>query len=700
MRIRIGVRGCGVAALVALTVLVTFAPGAEAAEAPCAPYMFIGVRGSGDPQDTMGSQVGPEWGALSADLQAGGIDPNSGAVISDLALHYPAVPVEHAYHFPGGVTITGPDFQARNYAESVLRGAIEVIKEANRCKGSKLILAGHSQGAHAIMLALPLIDHHRVLAVSLFGDPLFKGSSYAGRGSFDPSRNGLAAGVKIPLLGSIPGLLRAGMTQNVLDAILDNPYAPDLKGRLFDYCNDGDGVCQGPFHCSFTSGCQVNGFSSHSAYKDNGDTVQAAAIIARLIRDDQASQGHPIPEPVPVSKGPVDVVFAIDSTGSMEPIIDSVRADVQALASQIAVVEPDYRLALVTYRDALPYCDDTYQATTVQDFTTDLAAFGSGLGSLVAEGGCDEPESVLTGAMQGLGLAFRPGATRVEVLVGDAPGHEPDPVTGNTVATVVARAQSQSVAIYGVDAGSAAETFVQLTGPTGGKVVSADQASQVATAIQQAITAQATAPTAAAGAVAARASRTARMPSRSQSGLGAATASLGGPVGVPLLLSAASSWSPLGRALTYHWDLNSDGVSDINTDIPVLAYTWPSPFNGEVTLTVTDSAGQSAVSRVPVSISGPGLASPGRPSSPRLRHTRHGLQVAWRAARTGGRPSAYVLRSGNGGVLAYVAAGVQKTQTATLGHLRSLRGLKLRVSALNAAGESPISAPSSAGRRH
>jgi hypothetical protein len=660
--------------------------------------MFIGVRGSGDPADTMGSQVGPEWGALSADLQASGINPNSRAVISDLALHYPAVPVVHDYHFPGGVTITGPDFQAQKYAESVLRGAIEIIKEARRCKSSKLILAGHSQGAHAIMLALPLIDHRRILAVTLFGDPVFKGSSYAGRGSFDASRNGLAAGVKIPFIASIPGLLSSGMTQNVLDAILGNPYARDLNGRLFDYCNEGDGVCQGFFHCSFATGCHINGFSSHSTYKDNGDTVQAAAIIARLIRDDQAAQGHPIPEPVPVSKGPVDVVFAIDSTGSMEPIIDSVRADVQTLASQIAVVEPDYRLALVTYRDGLPYCEDAYQATTVQDFTTDLTAFSSALGSLVAEGGCDEPESVLTGAMQGLNLAFRPGATKVEVLVGDAPGHEPDPVTGYTAANVIARAQSQSVAIYGVDAGAAFATFAQLTGLTGGQVVPADQASQVATAIQQAIIAQATAPAAAAGAVVARVSRTLHS-TRPQDGTRAREASLNGPVGVPVLLSAASSWSPLGRALTYRWDLSSDGAPDITTDTPVVTYTWPTPFSGEITLTVTDSAGQSAVTRIPASISGIGLPAPTRPSRPRVQRTRHGLRVTWHAGRGGGAPAAFIVRSANGGIVAYVAASTHKTQKITLSHLGRVRGFRVRVSAMNAAGESATSRPSASLRR-
>jgi hypothetical protein len=691
--------GALVIALIMLAALA--ATGAQAAEAPCAPYMFIGVRGSGDPKNTMGSQVGPEWRALSADLQGSGINVNDHTVIDDLALNYPAVPVIHDYHLPGGRTIPGPDVEAAAYAASVLAGTVQIVHEAKRCKGSKLILAGHSQGAHAIMLALPLLDHKRILAVTLFGDPIFRGSSYAAEGSFDARRNGLAAGARLSVTG-IPGLATIGFTAGVLDAISKNAYPADLKGRLFDYCNMGDGVCQGLFHCSFSDGCQFNGFATHSDYanKDNGSTEKAAAIIARLIRDDQGTQGHPIAEPAPQSKGPVDVVFAIDTTGSMAPIIDSVLADVRAMASQIASVEPDYRLALVAYRDALPYCDDYYQATTVQDFTPDTAAFSAAVGSLIATGGCDEPESVFTGAMQGLGLTFRPGATKVEILVGDAPGHDPDPVTNYSASDVVTRAQSQSVSIYGLDGGNATQTFSQLAGPTGGKVVSTAESDQVPAAIQQAISAQATAPSASAGSSPAFAVKSAlttgrgTLLARGAQAPGAAVYT--GPIGIPIPLSAADSWSPLGRALTYHWDFNSDGVVDVNTDVPVITNTWTTPFDGDVTLTVTDSAGQSAVTRVHVSVAGSAIAIPAKPQKPHVTRSGSGVRITWTAGHGGGVPAAYVLRSAGGVVISYLAPRKRRLQATVIRHVGKRTSFKVRVSAVNAAGESPISAPSNA----
>jgi Cutinase/von Willebrand factor type A domain/PKD domain len=664
---------------------------AGAASAPCAPYMFIGVRGSGDPQDTMGSQVGPEWGALNADLLASGIGVGAHATVNDVALHYPAVPVVHDYYI-GGHKITGPDFQATAYAGSVLAGTVAIVHEANRCRSSKLILAGHSQGANAIMLAVPLLDHRRVIAVTLFGDPLFHGSSYAGRGSFDASRNGLAAGARLPLIPGIPGLSAIGLTAGILDGISRNAYPGDLSGRLYDYCNAGDGVCQGLFHCSFSTGCKFNGFASHSLYATNGDTTEGAAIIAHLIRDDLGAQGHPVPEPAPVSKGPVDVAFAIDSTGSMEPIIDSVRSDIQALVAQIVAVEPDYRLGLVTYRDALPYCEDAYQAITVHDFTSDTTAFSSALNSINAEGGCDEPESVFTGAMQGLSLAYRPNATKVEVMVGDAPGHDPDPATGYSASDVIARAQAESVAIYGIDARTAGSTYSQLTQPTGGKLVSISDASQVPTAIQQAISAQATAPSASAS-IARTRSRTSSAPGAARAVAADTSTGYAGVVGVPVAFSAAASWSPLGRPLSYQWDFNSDGVPDVQTEAPVALYTWAAPFTGEATLTVKDSAGQTAVTRVPVTIAANTLQVPGKPSRPRLKRTRGGIRINWSTSTRGGAPAAYVVRSSSGAILAYLLPSSGRRQTAVL-RTHDRHRMRINLSGVNAEGESAASQPS------
>ena len=292
--------------------------------------------------------------------------------------------------------------------------------------------------------------------------------------------------------------------------------------------------------------------------------------------------------------------------------------------------------------------------------------------------------------MQGLNLAFRPGATKVEILVGDARGHDPDPATGYTAADVIARAQAQSIAIYGLDGRDAADTFSLLTDPTGGKLVSTEESEQVPAAIAQAISAQATAPSANAGGVIALARHRAAGPRAART---AQAVPYSAPLGVPLPLTAGASWSPLGRALSYHWDLDSDGVSDIDTDVPVITHTWTTPFDGDITLTVTDSAGQSAVTRVHVSVAGAAIAAPGRPGKPHVTRWRSGARITWRAGH-GGAASAYVLRSAQGAVISYVQPRKGSSQATVIAHLAKRAGFRVRVSALNAAGESRPSAAS------
>jgi hypothetical protein len=89
--------------------------------------------------------------------------------------------------------VQGPDVTDPLYAQSLAGGVGGVLGRVNRCKDSKLILAGHSQSEHAIMTALPVTDQKPIVAVTLFGRPLFHAAGHAPRGDFDPTRHGFAA---------------------------------------------------------------------------------------------------------------------------------------------------------------------------------------------------------------------------------------------------------------------------------------------------------------------------------------------------------------------------------------------------------------------------------------------------------------------------------------------------------------------------
>lgn len=78
--------------------------------------------------------------------------------------------------------------------------------------------------------------------------------------------------------------------------------------------------------------------------------------------------------------------------------------------------------------------------------------------------------------------------------------------------------------------------------------------------------------------------------------------------GRPVVLDASRSES-VGRMISYEWDINGDGIYEINASEPLYTYEgWQSPGEHNVTLRATDDAGRNATSTVVITvISGSGL---------------------------------------------------------------------------------------------
>ncbi len=128
----------------------------------------------------------------------------------------------------------------------------------------------------------------------------------------------------------------------------------------------------------------------------------------------------------PDSQVNLDVVFLIDSTGSMGDEIDKIKSSVHSITQRISQLPsaPHLRLALVTYRDR--GADNEY-ITRKWDFTTDVSTFAQELDTLVAYNGGDYPEDINAGLFDTINL---PGWSqsnghnlRLVFLVGDAPPH-------------------------------------------------------------------------------------------------------------------------------------------------------------------------------------------------------------------------------------------------------------------------------------
>ena len=142
-----------------------------------------------------------------------------------------------------------------------------------------------------------------------------------------------------------------------------------------------------------------------------------AALIAATIRSAVAAEIPPV-RPV------VDVVFVLDTTGSMGGLLEGAKRRVWSIANELSKGRPSPRLrmGLVAFRDK----GDSY-VTKAFDLTGNLDQVYKDLLTLEAGGGGDGPEHVLQGlsdAIDKMSWSSEAKAVKAIYLVGDASPHE------------------------------------------------------------------------------------------------------------------------------------------------------------------------------------------------------------------------------------------------------------------------------------
>ncbi len=129
------------------------------------------------------------------------------------------------------------------------------------------------------------------------------------------------------------------------------------------------------------------------------------------------------------NKNVVDIVFALDATGSMKDDVDQLRAGLIGRMKETMKEFKDFRLGLILYRDY----EDLYNYKGIPvkkyDFTKEIDTFKRCLNNFAIKGdeGGDIPEAVyeaLYGAMEFYG--WREEAEKKIILIGDAEPH-PEP---------------------------------------------------------------------------------------------------------------------------------------------------------------------------------------------------------------------------------------------------------------------------------
>lgn len=149
------------------------------------------------------------------------------------------------------------------------------------------------------------------------------------------------------------------------------------------------------------------------------------AAAATTKTPDAAPAAKPAARPVAVpadGRPRIDVVFVLDTTGSMGGLIEGAKAKIWSIANQMISAKPTPRLriGLVGYRDR----GDEY-VTRRYDLSDDIDAIYGHLQAFRAGGGGDTPESVnqaLHEAVHEMSWGGR-DALKIVFLVGDAPPH-------------------------------------------------------------------------------------------------------------------------------------------------------------------------------------------------------------------------------------------------------------------------------------
>jgi len=115
----------------------------------------------------------------------------------------------------------------------------------------------------------------------------------------------------------------------------------------------------------------------------------------------------------------IDLAIVIDTTGSMQSVIDDVKREVRSFIGSLQEMVPASRVAVVAYRDkgdeyVNKWVDFSFKTDKVQNFVANLRA----------DGGGDYPEAVYEAVDAAMTeLSWRKTSRRIMIIIGSSPPH-------------------------------------------------------------------------------------------------------------------------------------------------------------------------------------------------------------------------------------------------------------------------------------
>jgi Mg-chelatase subunit ChlD len=467
---------------------------------------------------------------------------------------YPAVDVKNVLN-GNAVGAFISNGSSNDYGKSVALGRTELeayIKQrTTKCPNERIVLGGYSQGAQVIGESSSRLQAYanKIDFIALFGDP--KLYLPEGEGIYPVACKGINLSEYRRDIGDCHadnGSLGARKPTYVVES---------FKSKTGLWCAAKDYIC-GTSKLPYDQ-------SGHSTYAKDGSAIDKAAkeIAAKLkktVSTDKATTINASHTQNGVGTTGLDMVFVIDTTGSMGWKIEQAKAFARKQAATIK--EKNGRVALVAYRDA----GDEYTAKIISGLQSDQTEFLAGLDALTIGGGGDTEEAALHALMTAFnGLTWEDGATKAAVLLTDAPFHQPDKVDGSTIASVAKRSlEIDPVNVYPVVPEGLESSFVELAEKTTGQVIKDVGNTEVA--LTQAVTKIQNRPTAV-------------LKNPEYSGL----------PGDTIQFDASESYIVDAAITKYEWDFNGDGVFDRETSEPVTSFTYPDKFDGTMQVRISAS---------------------------------------------------------------------------------------------------------------
>lgn len=232
------------------------------------------------------------------------VDEKHGIKIARTYITYPAA--------AGGAFIPGlPTSESVSYDDSMKEGAMNtaaVLKEiADECPNTKILLAGHSQGAQVVSLVAREIgsgvgdfDPSRIAGVALFSDPTREaGSPTMVSGDSTPQPVPGTSGQNVSQLGSFNSRDAAELDGGGMG--VNTSGGKDfgaLSGRTASWCVPGDLVCDLPIsgplsELVISAATQLNLADPEKSLQAVADTLNPAVIMGGVedVKGDSFSYG-------------------------------------------------------------------------------------------------------------------------------------------------------------------------------------------------------------------------------------------------------------------------------------------------------------------------------------------------------------------------------------------------------------------------